>query len=554
MKPTSALARYDHATTARIDGAGDDDRRDRGVGGPGSSGPDVHTPTATVAIVDVAGPPQAGAAELHRPRRVVTDRQQVRRAATSHPPADGIEVQRRQQPDPDHPDHDAPGPRAALGPGRQPARRVPEHHPRDQRRAQPGDHQTDREQQRRADRRGVPLAGEPRQPGRRPAPARGRHGSGARDMSAAAAMSAQPAPTRATTPTHERPANEYAGLSMAIDHAAETDDEPDHAEHQPARHRPIVAHHAAESMGADPCRPGDCPHSGKRDEGDHPAGPRQLGRSAPMCAEPGDVHDRRIDSQEVLTMVFKMSRLAGGFAGVAALTVACGGVNSDRAGGAANVDPVVLTMAQNSDVPPSGCRTWADDVAARIRRQPADRVRQRAGDTVSPSSRRARSTTCRPARSIWRVSERERSTGLASPASSRSLAPLLIDSHDLQTAVFEAGIPDEMLAGLDDDRPRRHRDPARSDAQDARRVTPVRRAGRLRRAARRDPGLGDSPSRRCSRSARTTQNMPTGGGHQPRLDAYEQQLDVDRRQRLSGVTPSTSPPTSTCGHGRRCCS
>ena len=45
-------------------------------------------------------------------------------------------------------------------------------------------------------------------------------------------------------------------------------------------------------------------------------------------------------------MVFKMSRLAGGFAGVAALTVACGGVNSDRAGGAANVDPVVLTMAQ----------------------------------------------------------------------------------------------------------------------------------------------------------------------------------------------------------------
>ena len=29
------------------------------------------------------------------------------------------------------------------------------------------------------------------------------------------------------------------------------------------------------------------------------------------------------------------------------------------------------------------------------------------------------------------------------------LAPLLVDSHDLQAAVFEAGIPDEMLAGVD---------------------------------------------------------------------------------------------------------
>ena len=148
-------------------------------------------------------------------------------------------------------------------------------------------------------------------------------------------------------------------------------------------------------------------------------------------------------------MVFKMSRLAGGFAGVAALTVACGGVNSDRAGGAANVDPVVLTMAQNSDVPPS----WLHDVGRRcrraIRRQPADRVRQRG----------------------WRYGEPEFETGTIDDVQAGEvdlafvgarafdrvgvtsfqplLAPLLIDSHDLQAAVFEAGIPDEMLAGLD---------------------------------------------------------------------------------------------------------
>ena len=29
------------------------------------------------------------------------------------------------------------------------------------------------------------------------------------------------------------------------------------------------------------------------------------------------------------------------------------------------------------------------------------------------------------------------------------LAPFAVDSHDLQKAVFEAGIPDEMLAGVD---------------------------------------------------------------------------------------------------------
>ena len=201
-----------------------------------------------------------------------------------------------------------------------------------------------------------------------------------------------------------------------------------------------------------------------------------------------------------------------------------------------------------------GCSSGPTRSSARIRRQPADRVRQRAGGRVSPTTRPARSTTCRPARSIWRGSERERSTGVGVTSFQPLLAPLLVDSHDLQAAVFEAGIPAEMIAGLDDidlagigvlPGPMR---------KSARRVTPVRVAVRLRRRNRRDPGLGDSPSRRCSRSApprRTCRHGKPDITEARRLRAVAR---LDRRQRLSGKTPGSSPPTSTSGHGRRCCS
>ena len=58
------------------------------------------------------------------------------------------------------------------------------------------------------------------------------------------------------------------------------------------------------------------------------------------------------------------------------------------------------------------------------------------------------------------------------------LAPMLIDSQDLQGAVFEAGIPEAMLAGLEDIGSRASVC-SRTVAQDPRRRRPVRRAGRL---------------------------------------------------------------------------
>ena len=237
-----------------VGGAGDDDRRDRGVGGLGWSGPAVHTPTATVRDRDVAGPPQAGTAELHRPRRVVTDRHQVGRAR-SQPAGGRVEVQRRQatRPRPPRPrpqDHEH-----ALGPGRQPAGRVAEHHPRDERRAQPGDHQARCEQQRRADRRGCPTHRRTT-PARRRRAARREHATvrGAVDESAAAATSAQPAPTRRNHADPRSSSERVRGGVRGNRPRGEPDDEPDHAEHEPARHRTIVAQHAADSMGADPCR------------------------------------------------------------------------------------------------------------------------------------------------------------------------------------------------------------------------------------------------------------------------------------------------------------
>jgi TRAP-type C4-dicarboxylate transport system substrate-binding protein len=139
---------------------------------------------------------------------------------------------------------------------------------------------------------------------------------------------------------------------------------------------------------------------------------------------------------------------AGGLAGITALTLACGGISTDRAGGAANVDTVVLTMAQNSDAPPLWPQQWADEIATR-----------------SGGSLRIELTDS------WRYGEPGYETGTISDVRAGEvdlayvgarafdragvtsfqplLAPLLIDSHELQTAAFQAGIPDEMLAGLD---------------------------------------------------------------------------------------------------------
>jgi TRAP-type C4-dicarboxylate transport system substrate-binding protein len=144
--------------------------------------------------------------------------------------------------------------------------------------------------------------------------------------------------------------------------------------------------------------------------------------------------------------------LVGILAGVALVAGACGGSGSDRdrAGGAQEVEPHVLTMAQPNDgEPPAQLVSWAEA------------VKERSGGTVTIEFRNG-----------WRLGEADYESGTIEDVrvgkvdlgwvGARAfdtvgvnsfqalLAPLLVDNHDLQAAVFEAGIPQEMLQGLEE--------------------------------------------------------------------------------------------------------
>lgn len=132
------------------------------------------------------------------------------------------------------------------------------------------------------------------------------------------------------------------------------------------------------------------------------------------------------------------------------LCAACTGPDVDRAGGEGLAEPQVLTMAQPNDgAPPDQLTAWAEEV---------DRL---SDGLITIEFRNG-----------WRLSEVEYEAGTiedlrggeidlawvgarafdtAGVDSFRPLlAPLLVDSHDLQEAVFDAGIPQEMLTGLEE--------------------------------------------------------------------------------------------------------
>lgn len=131
------------------------------------------------------------------------------------------------------------------------------------------------------------------------------------------------------------------------------------------------------------------------------------------------------------------------------LGAACSGPDVDRAGGDGLTEPQVLTMAQPNGAPPDQLAAWADEVDRR-----SDGL-----ITIEFSN-------------AWRIGEVEYEAGTIDDLRGGEidlawvgarvfdtvgvdsfrplLAPLLVDSHDLQGAVFEAGIPQEMLAGLDE--------------------------------------------------------------------------------------------------------
>lgn len=137
-------------------------------------------------------------------------------------------------------------------------------------------------------------------------------------------------------------------------------------------------------------------------------------------------------------------------AAAAAVLLAVSGCSVDRAGGSAAEEVTVLTFAQPNDgAPPPQLVAWADDVgrltdgSVEIRFENAWRIDEVEYETGTLDDVQAGDVDL-----AWVGARAFDRLGVTSFQA--LLAPLLVDSHDLQRAVFEEGIPQEMMAGVED--------------------------------------------------------------------------------------------------------
>jgi TRAP-type C4-dicarboxylate transport system substrate-binding protein len=125
----------------------------------------------------------------------------------------------------------------------------------------------------------------------------------------------------------------------------------------------------------------------------------------------------------------------------------CTSGGADRAGGKAEVHAKVITMAQPAGLRPSELEAWANEVAAlsggHLKVEFNDRWHWGAVDYESHTIRDVQHGVVDSAWVGARVLDRVGVT-----AFQPLVAPLLVDSYDLEGRVFDAGIPDEMLASL----------------------------------------------------------------------------------------------------------
>ena len=145
--------------------------------------------------------------------------------------------------------------------------------------------------------------------------------------------------------------------------------------------------------------------------------------------------------------------VSSAFLTVALVVSACGpaGGNTaddDRAGGAGLADPTVLTMAQPNDgAPPPQLVNWAEEVNRRsdgaLEIEFASAWRHGETDYEAGTIEDVKDGKVDLA---WVGARAFDTVGINSFQA--LLAPMLIDSYDLQGSVFEAGIPERMLAGL----------------------------------------------------------------------------------------------------------
>ena len=127
---------------------------------------------------------------------------------------------------------------------------------------------------------------------------------------------------------------------------------------------------------------------------------------------------------------------------------ACGGTETDKAGGRAPVEPAVLTFANNNSSQPAQLHA----LIAEVERRSNGSLRF----TVTNNWRKGEPTqeqgTIEDVRSgkvdmAWVGARAFDSVGITS--FQPLVAPLLVDSYDLQGAVFEAGIPGRMLKSIE---------------------------------------------------------------------------------------------------------
>lgn len=137
-------------------------------------------------------------------------------------------------------------------------------------------------------------------------------------------------------------------------------------------------------------------------------------------------------------------------AGLALLAAAagCGGSGGDKAGGDDDVEARVLTLANPNGEPPAQLITWADEVdrlsGGTLEIEFENDWRQGEADYEAATIEDIQASEVDVA---WVGARAFDTVGVTTFQA--LVAPLLIDSHDLQEAVFEAGIPTEMLAGLE---------------------------------------------------------------------------------------------------------
>jgi TRAP-type C4-dicarboxylate transport system substrate-binding protein len=144
------------------------------------------------------------------------------------------------------------------------------------------------------------------------------------------------------------------------------------------------------------------------------------------------------------------STWASCLAGMALLAAAagCGGSGGDKAGGDDDVEARMLTLANPNDEPPAQLTAWADEVdrlsGGTLEIEFENDWRQGEADYEAATIEDIQASEVDVA---WVGARAFDTVGVTSFQA--LVAPLLIDSHDLQEAVFEEGIPTEMLDELE---------------------------------------------------------------------------------------------------------